>query len=76
MCRRGLLPRSLALVQTEEIPGSQHLTSLGVTGKQCKGILEGSSHQTPLGERLNLYSSGRRWSLQNDLLTRLEWLTS
>lgn len=29
----------------------------------------GSSHQTPLGGRLNLYSSGRRWSLQNDLLT-------
>lgn len=28
-----------------------------------------SSHQTPLDGRQNLYSSGRRWSLQNDLLT-------
>lgn len=27
-------PRGLALVQTEEIPGSKHLTSLGLMGKQ------------------------------------------
>lgn len=32
--RRRPLPGSLALVQTEEIPGSQHLTSFGVMGKQ------------------------------------------
>ena len=33
MWRRGLLPRSLALIHTEEIPGFQHLTSIGVTEK-------------------------------------------
>ena len=32
--RRSPLPGSLALIQREEIPCSQHLTSLGVMGKQ------------------------------------------